>query len=58
MVDVALVDLHLPDGNETEVVRDLRATNPHGLTTAINPLMKAMANGPSITPGTAPRCAG
>jgi DNA-binding NarL/FixJ family response regulator len=32
MVDVALVDLHLPDGNETEVVRDLRATNPHGQT--------------------------
>lgn len=29
-VDVALVDLHLPDGNGIEVVRDLRAANQHG----------------------------
>ena len=31
-VDVALVDLHLPDGNGVEVVRDLRAANPRGQT--------------------------
>lgn len=28
-VDVALVDLQLPDGNGIAVVRDLRAANPH-----------------------------
>jgi DNA-binding NarL/FixJ family response regulator len=31
-IDVALVDLQLPDGNGIEVVRDLRAANPHGQT--------------------------
>ena len=31
-VDVALVDLQLPDGHGIEVVRDLRAANPHGQT--------------------------
>ena len=30
MVDIALVDLHLPDGNGVEIVRDVRATNPEG----------------------------
>ena len=30
MVDIALVDLHLPDGNGVEIVRDVRATNPDG----------------------------
>lgn len=29
-VDVALVDLQLPDGNGVDVVRDMRALNPHG----------------------------
>jgi DNA-binding NarL/FixJ family response regulator len=31
-VDVALVDLQLPDGNGVELVRDLRAVNPEGQT--------------------------
>jgi two-component system nitrate/nitrite response regulator NarL len=30
MVDIALVDLHLPDGNGVEIVRDVRAANPEG----------------------------
>ena len=30
MVDIALVDLHLPDGNGVDIVRDLRAANPEG----------------------------
>ncbi len=29
-VDVAIVDLHLPDGDGVDVVRDLRAANPDG----------------------------
>ena len=31
-VDVAVVDLDLPDGNGVDLVRELRATNPHGMT--------------------------
>jgi DNA-binding NarL/FixJ family response regulator len=31
-VDVALVDLQLPDGNGVELVRELRAMNPDGRT--------------------------
>lgn len=31
-IDVALVDLQLPDGNGVELVRDLRAMNPEGHT--------------------------
>jgi DNA-binding NarL/FixJ family response regulator len=30
MVDIALVDLHLPDGNGVDIVRDVRAANPEG----------------------------
>ena len=30
LVDVALVDLHLPDGNGVEIVRDLRVVSWHG----------------------------
>jgi DNA-binding NarL/FixJ family response regulator len=30
MVDIALVDLHLPDGNGIEIVRDVRAANQEG----------------------------
>lgn len=29
-IDVAVVDLHLPDGHGVELIRDLRAANPHG----------------------------
>ncbi len=29
-VDVALVDLDLPDGDGVDLIRDLRAANPHG----------------------------
>src|ERR671933_515369 len=29
-VDVAIVDLGLPDGSGVELVRELRAANPHG----------------------------
>ncbi|MDP9359268.1 MAG: response regulator transcription factor, partial [Chloroflexota bacterium] len=29
-VDVAIVDLHLPDGDGVDIVRDLRTANPHG----------------------------
>ena len=28
-IDVAVVDLHLPDGNGVDLIRDLRAANPH-----------------------------
>ena len=28
-VDVAVVDLHLPDGNGVDLIRDLHAANPH-----------------------------
>ena len=31
-VDVAVVDLDLPDGNGVDLVRELRATNPNGMT--------------------------
>jgi DNA-binding NarL/FixJ family response regulator len=34
-VDVALVDLQLPDGNGVEFVRDLRTANPGGQTIAL-----------------------
>ncbi|MDQ3045422.1 MAG: response regulator transcription factor, partial [Chloroflexota bacterium] len=30
-VDIAVVDLHLPDGDGVDLVRDLRAVNPYGL---------------------------
>jgi DNA-binding NarL/FixJ family response regulator len=30
MVDIALVDLQLPDGNGVEIVRDVRSANPEG----------------------------
>ena len=30
VVDVAVVDLHLPDGNGADLIRDLRAAHPHG----------------------------
>ena len=29
-VDVAVVDLHLPDGNGVDLIGDLRTANPHG----------------------------
>ena len=28
-VDIAVVDLHLPDGNGVDLIRDLHAANPH-----------------------------
>ena len=30
-VDVAVVDLHLPDGHGVELIRELRAVNPAGM---------------------------
>jgi DNA-binding NarL/FixJ family response regulator len=30
-IDLAVVDLNLPDGDGTELIGELRATNPHGL---------------------------
>src|SRR5918911_4382663 len=29
-VDIALIDLNLPDGNGQELIRELHALNPHG----------------------------
>src|SRR5215216_2769805 len=34
-VDVAVVDLQLPDGNGVELVRELRAENPEGHTVVL-----------------------
>jgi len=46
-VDVAVVDLELPDGNGTELVQELRAANPESLvlilTAAGNPVQLARA---------------
>ncbi len=46
-VDVAVVDLDLPDGNGVDLVREFRAANPHGqvmiLTAARDPLQYAQA---------------
>jgi two-component system nitrate/nitrite response regulator NarL len=46
-IDVALVDLHLPDGDGVSMVRDLRAANPDGqiivLTADTEPIRHAYA---------------
>ena len=46
-VDVAVVDLHLPDGDGTEIISELREENPHGvvlvLTASLDPAVYARA---------------
>ena len=52
-VDVALVDLQLPDGNGIEVVRDLRATNPNGQTIVLTADTEKLHHANAIQAGAA-----
>ena len=52
-VDVAVVDLDLPDGNGTELIGDLRAVNPHGMVLVLTASADREAHGRAVEAGAA-----
>ena len=52
-VDVALVDLELPDGNGVDVVRELRATNPQGMVLVLSAVTNRVQLAQAVEAGAA-----
>ena len=52
-IDLAVVDLSLPDGNGTELVGELRAANPHGMVLILTASAKREAYARAVEAGAA-----
>ncbi len=52
-VDVALVDLELPDGNGVDIIRELRAANPQGMVLVLSAVTDRVQHAQAVEAGAA-----
>jgi DNA-binding NarL/FixJ family response regulator len=52
-VDLAVVDLILPDGNGTDLIRELHATDPHGIVLVLTASLEPEAHARAVREGAA-----